>query len=87
VRRDHAEVALIQKFSEDAQVLAWDHTDAAPPKDELALAIQATGFVARHPAPVAGKGGARQVGLNEGASSELQTDGIGGSNVGQGMLL
>ncbi len=54
---------------------------------EQAQAVQAAGFVARHPEPVAGEGRAGQIGLNQGVRSELQTDGIGGSSVGHRVFL
>ena len=54
---------------------------------EQAKAVQAAGFVARHPEPIAGEGRAGQVGLNQGVRSELQTDGIRCSSVGHRVFL
>jgi hypothetical protein len=44
----------------------------APHRREPAQSVQAAGFVASHPEPIAGEGRAREVGLNQGAGSELQ---------------
>jgi hypothetical protein len=51
---------------------------------ESAQAVQATGFVAGDPEPVAGEGRARQVGLDQGAGCEFEADGVGAAGVGHG---
>ena len=54
---------------------------------EQTKAVQTAGLVACHPQPVTGKGRAREIGLNQGVRSELQTDGIGCSSVGHQVFL
>lgn len=77
----------VQQIGEREVAHLAEAQSLAPHRGEQAQAVQAAGFVARHPEPVAGEGRAGQIRLNQGVRSELQTDGIGGSSVGHLVLL